>query len=236
MRQIVKTVRTFSEMIEAEKAGEVSSNALEKARTWMKETATDHDWYDCTTEWWETALAQIGFEDAKIAFRGFWSQGDGASFTCDRVNVKKLASFLSTEREAKDHVEVIDGEEDFRSYLINKLKWKKINFNHQFDWIAFFGDTFQAKVIRTCHQYCHYNTCDFEIERCSQNYNYNFGDTLLEVLTDFEKQAEELREELSKVIYKDLEEDYYAQTEDEALIEFGDANDYTFDEYGNREG
>lgn len=229
MHEVIKTVRTFAEMIEAQKSGDISYDALEKARTWMKEIITDCDYNDYIIELWRMALAQIGFENAKITFSGFWSQGDGANFTCDRVDIKKLALFLSTEREPKDHVEVIDGEEDFRSYLLNKIGEKGIDFNHHFDWIACFGDRFEASIVRTNYRYHHHNACKFRIE-------YHKDDEICRVLDSLEERAEELRKDLSKAIYRDLEENYYFQTADEALIEFGDTNGYTFDEFGAEMG
>lgn len=43
------------------------------------------DWYQFTIADWKQQLHEKGFEDADIQFSGFWSQGDGASFTA-RVN------------------------------------------------------------------------------------------------------------------------------------------------------
>ncbi len=38
-------------------------------------------WYDGCIEDMQVALESIGFNDVKIGFSGFWSQGDGAHFT-----------------------------------------------------------------------------------------------------------------------------------------------------------
>lgn len=38
-------------------------------------------WYESTLESMKEALELIGFNDVKIGFSGFWSQGDGANFT-----------------------------------------------------------------------------------------------------------------------------------------------------------
>jgi len=47
---------------------------------------TDHDWWDCTYEMWKEDLHEFGFYETDISFSGFYSQGDGASFT-GRVDV-----------------------------------------------------------------------------------------------------------------------------------------------------
>lgn len=41
----------------------------------------DHGWYEPDIEHCQGGLAKMGYEDSEIMFSGFWSQGDGASFT-----------------------------------------------------------------------------------------------------------------------------------------------------------
>lgn len=41
-------------------------------------------------------LKSLGFNDVEIRFRGFYSQGDGASFTCESIDFKKWLSENST--------------------------------------------------------------------------------------------------------------------------------------------
>jgi len=48
-------------------------------------------------DWHDTILADIfdelsdeGFPDAYIQYSGFYSQGDGASFTCDKIDLEKF--------------------------------------------------------------------------------------------------------------------------------------------------
>ena len=52
------------------------------------------EWYESIFENWQERLAQQGFENAKLSFSGFYSQGDGASFTA-MVN---LETFLKKYR------------------------------------------------------------------------------------------------------------------------------------------
>lgn len=60
---------------------ELDGKAKEKALNWLTECATDYEWYDLLLEEWKAKLADLGYIDADIKFSGFWSQGDGASFT-----------------------------------------------------------------------------------------------------------------------------------------------------------
>lgn len=93
-KQITKTLYTYRELKGLHDRKKISAQAFERATDWLREGQTDHDWWDSVYEIWQSALAQLGFEDAKISFSGFWSQGDGASFTCASVDVRKLITFL----------------------------------------------------------------------------------------------------------------------------------------------
>lgn len=60
---------------------ELSDKAKERARNWYREGLSDSEWYGYELEFWGDVCEAFGIYDPKIAFRGFWSQGDGASFT-----------------------------------------------------------------------------------------------------------------------------------------------------------
>lgn len=63
--------------------------AKEKALSWGRENEPSTDWdREILEEYQNEILPKLGFEDAKIQYSGFWSQGDGASFTCN-VNIVK---------------------------------------------------------------------------------------------------------------------------------------------------
>lgn len=62
---------------------ELSKEAKEKALDWGREFVTDHDWYAWLIEESADELAKRGYENADINFSGFYSQGDGASFSAD---------------------------------------------------------------------------------------------------------------------------------------------------------
>lgn len=64
---------------------ELSDHAKEKARDWYREGGFDYDWWDAIFDDSRTIGTILGFviDDRRggIAFSGFSSQGDGASFT-----------------------------------------------------------------------------------------------------------------------------------------------------------
>lgn len=56
------------------------------------------EWYGFVLEEWTEKLEEMGFKNPDIRFTGFWSQGDGASFTCDKIDVEKLLSQIDNKR------------------------------------------------------------------------------------------------------------------------------------------
>lgn len=237
-KTLTKNVYTFKELLEAAKEpeSEVNNAAVEKARAWLQEGQTDHSWWDYTYEMWKQALEQVGFIGADIHFSGFWSPGDGASFEAD-LDFEKLIAFLSKPIRPINRVGVKNGEEQFLNYVVHKLGSKTTD--KRFADLRCVVDQLRGRVNRHCHQYSHERTCGVSIER-----NGSDDDEIVESLTkiclddlvqEFEEAVEELRLELCKVIYQQLEEEHEYLTSDESLIEASEANDYAFDEDGEYE-
>jgi hypothetical protein len=63
---------------------ELKDKVLEKHR----DINTNYRWWDSAYDMWKEDLHELGFYETDISFSGFYSQGDGASFT-GRVDVYK---------------------------------------------------------------------------------------------------------------------------------------------------
>ena|SRR5690554_5394524 len=74
MRQetTVTTYYEFSELTDKQK-----KKAIEKHR----EINVDYGWHDDILDEFTRALEILGFKKVNVSYRGFWYQGDGASFT-----------------------------------------------------------------------------------------------------------------------------------------------------------
>ncbi len=48
---------------------------------------------DFIIDQWADKLQKQGFNDPSIVYNGFWSQGDGASFTCSSIDLNRYKSF-----------------------------------------------------------------------------------------------------------------------------------------------
>lgn len=215
MKTVNKTFvyRTFAEMIEY---FGVNHPVTEKARQTLQEMATDGEWYDAVYDVWKDRLAEIGFENAEISFRGFASQGDGASFIAD-VDAAKLAKYLSG-GETEDPVQA-----EFQP-----------DADHRYAWLTSIDvDNYVTiKIVRSSGSgsYVHYNTIEAE-------HTCYTGDLVgvEAILDELAQDAESLAKRLSKRIYVDLEGDYFAQQEDDCLTDLSECNEYLFDEDGNIE-
>jgi hypothetical protein len=75
------TIRTYS-------FDELPEEAKEKAVQTLSDINVDYEWYDYIFEEWTGILEAKGYKDIEINFSGFWSQGDGASFTA-KVDIAK---------------------------------------------------------------------------------------------------------------------------------------------------
>lgn len=74
MRQetILKTYLKFNELSPSQQ-----TKVLDKNR----DINVDDQWYEFTYEAYTNKLSKLGFYDIKLSFSGFYSQGDGASFS-----------------------------------------------------------------------------------------------------------------------------------------------------------
>jgi len=74
----------FEELSEDRKLKEIE-------RYRQNEYYLDHDWWVYIDEDFNAILELIGFYRINTSFSGFWSQGDGASFTARYSNEKRIA-------------------------------------------------------------------------------------------------------------------------------------------------
>lgn len=91
MRKVMKETEVFT-------FDEVKDKALDKNRYINVEGI---DWWEFIIEDWTEKLAEKGFEDAEIHFRGFYSQGDEAVFDCKNFDIKKLLNLVEIPEKRK---------------------------------------------------------------------------------------------------------------------------------------
>jgi uncharacterized coiled-coil protein SlyX len=171
-------------------------------------------WYDGVYEKWIEELKNYGFEDVKIYFSGFWTQGDGACFI-SKVNIVNFISAFKDE---------IIKELNITEKQLNLI----IKLQENYDFL-----TYKIKQFDT-HYYHEYTIkADYEYYLYPFQYHeklYNFLEKTVYQLQDF---ITEKARFYSRKIYRDLENEYDYLTSENAILETLEINDYEFTEDGN---
>lgn len=185
----MKTVKTykFSELDE-----KVQEKLLDKNRYYHVE---DTWWYESTYEDWKEKLECIGFENPKIYFSGFSSQGDGAVFDAD-VDHDKVLSYIIYDTEYSHPLlnQTIDLFEEDELYRIEIVQNSNLNrYSHE-----------NTRYVTAEHDIDYDGRSDDEIDLADEM----CSDFIPELIND-------LRKDLCFSIYRDLENAYEYLTSDE---------------------
>lgn len=207
---------------------ELPENIQQEIFERKRDTNVFFDWWKWTIEAWKERLALMGFDDATIRFSGFWSQGDGASFTAYCDTQKILDSMLMCDGNILD------------KYGVGWKQWRL--------WFELAENgIFKFDIARIGHNYVHENSVQGVIHDDFGGLNDRMWyprnpEKPYEFTCKFEQKAnlDYLGEmfdcyvkEISKKIYSDLEEEYEYLTSDACIKEYLDNNDYFFDKWGN---
>ncbi len=119
------TIMKFEELNEQQQ-----EDAIEKNRNINVDF---EEWHDFVKEDHHSKLEEVGFSGVESAYSGFWSQGDGASFTANSLDIEK--------------------------FLRATKRWTYYRPLHEMIRI----NEIWAKVVRTTHHYCHENTTQAEL-------------------------------------------------------------------------
>lgn len=177
---------------------EVSKDLIDKYRYINVEY---DDWASSVLDEWTTKLQLLGFVDPKIEYSGFCCQGDGASFTCE-VDVSQ-------------YIESHPHEAEYKVYE------------------PFFS-SIDAKITRISHQYSHRNTVTLELTDFNLNpycllteeeqdlryevWEIQYANFCL-VLEQLERDILETARSYMKDIYNDLENLFFDEISDTAVVD-----------------
>ncbi len=195
MRTIETKVYKFNELSEQAK-----QTAIEK----LSNINTDYDWYESTIEDLTEDLNKLGFEGVEIGFSGFWSQGDGASFTADSIDIKKYIN------------------------LINPNKYRRLIRLMDAQMIDISGC---VKRDRNMH-YMHENTTSVHFDVNMYGRLGTSAGNVESLIYELENEINEDLAPRNKDIYRILEKEYEYLASKEAIIETIEANEYEFTEDG----
>lgn len=230
------TTYSFAELLRLAEKDKHFHNAADIARQEMNQWQTSDcsNWWENVYELWKAMLKSIGFQSPDIRFSGFWSQGDGASFTAN-VDTEKLITFMLSKVTPADKVGVDkSGNEIYGPYLVDKIGGKpKIDPRYKRLLSDDVLNAISIKIIRSnAMRYVHERMCSVEINSDGLNHNGNLTreeETKIDgLITNLETDIETLRLNISQAIYKMLEAEYDSLTTDEAYTETAEGNDIRF--------
>lgn len=186
--------------------------ALDESRNWYVE---HDDWWECTFDDFLKVAECLGFtvERRFIQFRGFWSQGDGASFAGDFGSTGRAGGMIREHAPQDETLHKLADELDL------------LHFEMQL--------THNAAVyarIYSMGRYMHSGAMAVE------NYGLIAGREELIISDDSELELEArilgIARRLADWLYAQLEAEHDYLTGDEAIEESFEANDCRFDESG----
>ena len=218
------------------KYDELQGDAKDNARAKLTEWATDHEWWDGVYDIAKEDGAKRGFEIDDIRFSGFWSQGDGASWT----GYVKIGSFLDwymeTYPEDPFHAQYIVLRELVRDdWIDNKVAVNRRGYHYvhsamvdvgEANW-DFLEDEVNGEDKRTETLKSEGVLKDANVAQLCE------GIKIAVVMDELSDDIKRCVREFADEIYKMLEDEYEGIVTDEALTEMADANEYRFDEGGN---
>lgn len=185
---------------------ELSDSAKEKARDWWKSQGLDYEWWDCVYEQYTTACKLFGLDISRIMFSGFWSQGDGASFT--GTHSYKKGGLQALKKEFPQWAEIHD--------ICNRLaQMQKPNF---------YGVNVD---ISKNGRYCHEMTMGFSVSVYIEGQGERY-----DIPQGLEEECSDIFRDLARDIYKSLEAEYDFLMSDERVDEGILCNGYQFTEDG----
>lgn len=180
---------------------ELKPEVQEKTLNRYRNFNTDYyDWYNFLLDDWTERLESIGFSSAKIYFSGFSNQGDGAVFEASINHDKLLNSII----------------------MCNDYDTAK-----QAEKCLFLQDSgllyFNLQRNSYANRYDHEKTACITVERKISDSSY-----WNEIIKSITSVIEELRINLCRQIYKELENEYNYLTSDAAIKETFEANEHEF--------
>lgn len=129
----------------------------EKILTKYYNINTKFEWYEFILDEWTEKLEKMGFINPKINFSGFYSQGDGASFTCDAIDIKLAAETSKL----------------FKQREINAL------------YALWNNGYIEANIKRKTYHYCHSRTVTLNFDDGQMYTNWTHLQKIVDKLSDY---------------------------------------------------
>lgn len=192
-QEITKTYYTILEL-----SPDIREKVLEKHR----DINIDYDWHEFLIDDFKEELTSMGFNNPKISFSGFWSQGDGLSFECDSLDLGKLFNHIDVPK--PHHIQT------YQAIFTGSIDRINSRYSHE----------------RTCRLslgYQDYYGHHIRPQRLKR---------LNSIIDDLYSRLDDLYVDMCSKFYRALEKEYNYLTSEDLIIETLNANEFLFDDTG----
>ena len=193
---------------------ELSDEAKAKAINSERNSDNLEYHYSGEVEYYQDVLKHIGFTSVEISFSGFYSPGDGASFTADYdsslINLEELKKHNTELYSLMSRIDSVFGASGLTS-----------------------DNVITASVKRVNRHYSHHNTVTIDDIAINGEDEWITEDSrIYKAFEAIENYLSSLKDDICYIIYNNLEKEYEYQTSDEHIAELQTINDYYFLEDG----
>lgn len=177
-----------------------------------------------TTSWWQNTyfdfvviclILEIDINPSEIFFSGFYSQGDGSSFACNILDIRKFIQAVKAE------------------------KWKDYAPNQEFNFDVLDMDKRVLNLIQNGYIDIYFKTYNrHRYYYLHFDWEYTFNDDSKEYphieyqVEKLLKWVESVLNDLNQHLYKELQKEYERLTADEYIIQMFAEEDYQFTDKG----
>ena len=210
---------------------ELSTRAQEKAREWFA-ASLDYEWWDGVYDIAKEEGKERGFDIEDIRFSGFWSQGDGASWT-GRVDIKQFLEHHLKEDHPEHHryfvLQAIINEGN--DWVERHVSMDRRGYHYVHDEMMRLADIGYSAIYNLDVDDEERLQADGPLQRANI-YQLAQGIGIEDLLVKLEEWIIDEAKAYARQIYDDLESEHEHLTSEESLIESASINGWLFNEDG----
>jgi len=206
---------TFDEL-----SPEAKQNAIDRNRDYSVE---GNDWWEPIIEGFTEDLEDIGMTNVECEFSGFYSQGDGASFTGKVSDNDKFLKSVGIDLFYPGLMGLSNRLSDKIETVINEI-----------------SESIYISIERYDSRHYHYNTISANVEvqgddeiELDLGLEMSIEISVSDICERIEPMITDWAREKSKELYRNLENDYEELTSDESIASDLELSGYSFDKDGN---
>jgi hypothetical protein len=224
MQAVIETTYTYEQL---------DDNAKEKVKAWWYEHGLWDRWYEDTYEQYKEEGYELGFLIGKMYFSGFYSQGDGASWSGQIDIVAWLRAHTEDSIAREAWIQLInEGWAEKHMPVGQDGRYCHSGTMSVAYWDGMIGDPESIQDLEPSHQLMQQESIFKGMNALDLLNLITSSDFDLKSMADIADALKESAKDYADKLYKQLREEYEYLTSEENLIESCDANDWKFNNEG----